>query len=315
MVNYNCDKCGFSSKNKKDYTRHIKTKKHQRNVIKVPNSTEVCTPKRPKTPQNKVTQSPNKKTHTSKKVYKCVHCELTFTRSSNLTKHRKICVDLEQELREKEIELLKKQFADYKKQVGKQLHTYEQLLKSVTSPQTINYFNYIVQHYPNTPALEPQESYVNLLEAKTMTLIEVVTMYYYDNKLVNFIGDYIIKLYKKEENKNQSMYATDISRLTYIISECCNKTKENIWSYDKKGSKIKKIIIEPALNYLRENLVKFCQENSESTDTDILKQMLASNGTIQMIDNGELAEKINKYIAPEFTMKINEDLPVIKILN
>ena len=73
-----------------------------------------------------------------------------------------------------EIESLKKENEIFKKQI----ETYETMLKSMTSPQTINYFNYIVQNYPNAPALKEQESYTNLLESSTMTLIDVICMYY-----------------------------------------------------------------------------------------------------------------------------------------
>ena len=34
--------------------------------------------------------------------------------------------------------------------------------------------------------------------------------------------------------------------------------------------------------------------------------MMAANSVIQLIDSGELAEKINKYIAPEFAVKHND---------
>ena len=51
-------------------------------------------------------------------------------------------------------------------------------------------------------------------------------MYFSDNKLVSFIGDYIVKIYTHKEPKNQSIWTTDISRLTYIISESCNNAND-----------------------------------------------------------------------------------------
>ena len=312
MTDYNCVQCQFYSMNKKDYTRHMKTKKHLKKVKQTHISEFIAPQSHLKSPHEKEYEEINEKIQINEKVYICNSCKNTFTRASSLTKHKKICIDLsiketekEQEFKNKEIEILKKQ-----------LQTYETLLKSMTTPQTVNYFNFICQNYPDTPALKCQKSYHNIIDAKTMTLIEVVTMYYYDNKLVSFIGDYIIKLYKKEKPDKQSLWSTDISRLTYIISECCSKTKENIWSYDKKGAKIKKIIIEPALNYLRNNLVKFCKNNSGDTDFHIMKQLMAATATIQLIDDGNLADKVNRYIAPEFAIKQPEDISVtVKLLN
>ena len=70
-----------------------------------------------------------------------------------------------------------------------------------------------------------------------------------------------------------------------------------MWSYDKKGAKIKKIVIEPTLNYLRRKLLTFCQEHGGNVEIHIMKQMIAATGTIQMIDDGKLASDIAKYIA------------------
>ena len=175
----------------------------------------------------------------------------------------------------------------------------------MTTPQTINYYNYITQTYPNAPALEGQKTYKNLLESKISSLMDIISMYYYDNKLVSFIGDYLIKLYTHKEPKKQSIWTTDISRLTYIISE--SNKDGNIWSYDKKGSKTKKIMIEPVLQYIREQLFEYCQANGGSSKANILKKMIAANEVIQLIDSGELLDKINKYIAPEFSVKQGDD--------
>ena len=54
-----------------------------------------------------------------------------------------------------------------------------------------------------------------------MTLIDVISMYHYDGRLVSFIGDYITKAYTYDNSKNQSIWSTDLSRLTYIINESC----------------------------------------------------------------------------------------------
>jgi hypothetical protein len=45
--NFNCDICDFVSSNKKDYSRHIMTSKHQ-NTAKILQNTDVFTPKNPK---------------------------------------------------------------------------------------------------------------------------------------------------------------------------------------------------------------------------------------------------------------------------
>ncbi|ARF09564.1 hypothetical protein Indivirus_1_187 [Indivirus ILV1] len=304
MVKYECVFCCFSSNRKTEYSRHIKTKKH---IEKVEEPNNEC-----------IKRALNvHKMCIEKNTQKCPFCDNIYSSSSTLSRHKKACSAKKELIKYNEIENLKKENERIQKEakekeeiLKQQLSTYEQLLKSMVSSQTVNYYNHIVQNYPNAPALKCQESYTNLLESKSMTLVDVISMYHYDNKLVSFIGDYITKIYAREEPKNQSIWSTDISRLTYIISESCKNG--NIWSYDKKGSRTKKIIIDPALQYIREQLFVYCQTNAGATKEHIIKKMMAATSTIQSIDSGELSEKINKYIAPEFSINPN-DKSLVKI--
>ena len=311
MSKYNCDICGFNSTKKTDYMRHINTAKHR---AKVNQETNIVNQSQPNPNQTSAKPKKLEKTIVDKPQFLCPFCNSIFTRLCNLSRHKAICSKTDIDtingiVQEKEVMILKqeneklqKQFDEYKQQVIKQLDTYESLLRSSMAPQTINNFNFISNTYPNTPALEGQTSYTNMCEAKTMSLVELIYMYYHDNKLVIFIGDYIVKLYKKEEPKDQAVWSSDVSRLTYIIRESY-KTKGNVWTYDKKGTQTKKIIIEPALNYLRETLFNYCKKNSGSIKESVLKHMITANEVIQLIDSGKLADDIVRYIAPEFYIK------------
>lgn len=306
MSKYNCINCNFKSTNKKDYNRHILTKKHL----------EKCN-----IDDGVITSQHGLSTNSSriadKNKFECELCHSKFARLCNLSRHKTICdkTRVENIIKDTEVNSLKEKVQILENQLNKfekQVETYETMLKSLTTPQTINYFNFICANYQDSPALEGKLSYANMIEAKTLKLIDVISMYFYDNKLVSFLGDYIIRLYKKEEPKNQSMWSTDISRLTYIIRESC-KVNGNTWSYDKKGIKTKKIVIEPALNFIRESLVKFCQDNGGKTEANILKQMIAANGTIQLIDDGDLATDIVRYIASEFAVTQADSQAIIKV--
>jgi len=149
----------------------------------------------------------------------------------------------------------------------------------------------------------------DLLESKKLSLMQVLTMYNDDKRLVSFVGDYIIKYYKKKDASEQSMWSSDIARLTYIISQACNK-KGTSWRYDKKGQQIKQIIIEPALEYIRQYCYNFCIHNGTNSETDILKQLMAANNIIALIDSGDLAKDIIRYIAPEFYIKPNDNFMI-----
>lgn len=304
MSKYKCEFCDFNTDKKTDHMRHINSKKHMKKVQE----------------GTKYTYDIPKTYIETNKVHACKFCENIYSNSSALARHKKSCeiktkmietmetretiISKDMTIKDIELNALKKEIENLHQELinrDKQVDTYATMLKSFTCSQTINYFTYISNNYPDTPALEGQKSYSNMIETKKLSLMDVIAMYYYDKKLVSFIGDYLVKSYKKEEPKNQSMWSTDVSRFTYIISQSC-KLKGNIWAYDKKGSQTKKLIIEPALQYLRKELVKFCQENGGSSESYILKHMIAANGTIELIDNGELSNDIAKYIAPEFAI-------------
>ena len=87
---YLCKKCDFSSNDKKDYNRHLTTRKHQKNIMD----------------NIRITKK------TEKNNYKCDLCNKKYKYSSGLSKHRKVAhpnVNFENEILEK----------PYKKQIHK----------------------------------------------------------------------------------------------------------------------------------------------------------------------------------------------------
>ncbi|ARF09671.1 hypothetical protein Indivirus_2_50 [Indivirus ILV1] len=322
MVHYTCELCSFSSNNKTNYSRHLLTKGHLTKVNE--------------NPIKNVTTLDDTQQHRVKSTFICKYCNNSFARSSSLMRHMDKCSKIsvldekddeikdirlqtleneikkiEKETKEKE-KIYKKQIKELQNNFNKQLESYEKLLTSVTSPQNVTNYNYILSNYPNAPALESKKSYANLLETNIMTLVDLIIMYYEQGRLVTFIGDYLVKEYLNEEPEKQSLWTTDLSRLTYIISEACKKNK-NIWSYDKKGVKTKKIMIEPLLDYIRKELAKYAEDNSNSIETIMLKKLASIIQIINEIDGNLLIDRINKYISPKFIVKQNlTDLSMIE---
>lgn len=292
MVNYKCDNCGFISTNKKDYNRHIKSKKH---LEKVQEDTDTYLSHTYHIPQ----------TYLDKNSRMCPFCEGMYSNSSSLARHKKVCDAKKELLEQNEIEKLKSDFErlqkealEEKQKMQKQIESYEKLLSSAIGPKTITNYNYIQMNYPNAPVLKGKKSYGNLLETNNMKLVDLIILYYEQNRLVTFIGDYLIKEYLHKEPEKQSIWTTDLARLTYIISQAHKKGSE--WSYDKKGSKTKKIIIQPVVEYIRNELAKYNEKNCNSDKASVLRKMMTINNILPEIDGNILAEKINKYISPKF---------------
>jgi hypothetical protein len=87
---YNCELCDYNTCNKKDFTKHISTQKHQNaSLSMVGNDLEI---KNPQNPQNE--------------KYMCSFCNRTYKDNSGLWKHKKKCVVNETQLQPLEINAL-----------------------------------------------------------------------------------------------------------------------------------------------------------------------------------------------------------------
>ncbi|ARF10030.1 hypothetical protein Indivirus_9_7 [Indivirus ILV1] len=309
MVKYECIFCNFLTSKKTDYNRHIQTKRHLEKVALETNSEALAAHEHLTSISQKNNTDiqlifvKNQKSELiseikdNKNIHQCIHCGNYFSRASSLTNHKKICPEIELN----EIEKLKKENA----LLMQQNNTFHELIKNLTTPQTVNNITFVVNNYPDAPALEKLPTYTHLLEAKKMTLIDVVIMYYNDKKLDKFVGDFIIKSYKKNNAKDQSIWSSDIARLTYIIRESCKNTGADIWSYDKGGVKVKEFIIDPALSYIKNELIKYSDAHSLTTDEQTLNTLITITEIIMIINNNTLSDNIIKYIAPNFSLKTN----------
>jgi hypothetical protein len=79
----------------------------------------------------------------------------------------------------------------------------------------------------------------------------------YDNKeLDKWIGDLIIKIYKKENPFDQSIWSTDTSRFSFLVCQVVQNAsgKKNEWITDKSGHKVTEIIIDPTLELLKSKI-------------------------------------------------------------
>lgn len=299
MVNYVCKPCGFKSNRKTDYTRHVASRKHSEKVD-----------------ADTITHlAEHEISPTAENVYTCPNCHNNFSRGSSLSRHKKTC--MENLLKEKdniiqhtEIDTLKKQM----QMMQEQLSVFTTLVKSTTINQSgskpaITSINYVINNYNDAPPLTKLLSYDHMLESKTQTIVDIICMYHESNTLDKFIGDFIIKSYKKTDHKKQSMWNTDSSRFTYLIKEFY-ETGKSSWVIDKRGVKTQECIIQPVLDYLKDTLKTYVEEElSQTRKTGVFKQRTATAGIVlEILGSGKLGDDIIKYIAPFFYL--NKDGPV-----
>jgi hypothetical protein len=274
----------------------------------------------------------------SQKVFICNYCNSTdFTYRQSLARHMKICnvkIDLERKNEElqKQVDMLlkdkdklnkdkeilnqdKDKFADL-------ATTNNNLIKT-----SISAMKYFMTNFKDAPALKSIEdlSTIKTDYNNTNFIKQLISMYRNEN-LAAYIGEYIVNIYKTNDSSKQTMWSSDVDRLTYIISEAVAKDKTT-WVTDKKGITVGERVIRPALEYIKPLLQKFIMECGAEVMTDdtissrrqaelIECQKLATH-IVVLIDNKVLEKDIIKYIAPLLYWNKNAlldtDIPDIKV--
>jgi hypothetical protein len=202
-----------------------------------------------------------------------------------------------------QLEKYKKENEEIKKKLAEQ----QGAVKTINNTTyNISVKNYIQQKFPNAPALSKILDY-SKLTYKDYKLMDTLVYNYNNNNLHKYLGHFIISYYKKDDPSEQSLWSSDTSRLTYIISELLSN-KKSVWNHDYRGTKVKEYIIAPLLEYIRSyidsffsnieikkpNLQDFHKLESEFNYRKSVAEIAKS------IDNNILIDDILKYISPYF---------------
>jgi len=295
MSDYNCTSCNYRTNDRSNYAKHLKSNKHQKSMIEAES-----------TFYKHLTTSQNTKVLT----YDCQFCNAKYTRQSALTKHNQVCglqkmktQQLENE-KQVEIEKLKTELELKNKEINK----LENFIKTLKTNPTYNVsIKKLVQtSYSNAPPLAQLENYEVIHDKEFVDFVDEIISYNDQKILHKYIGDIIIKYYKKDNPEDQSLWNTDVSRLNYIIKEAMANNKSK-WVDDINANRLKESIIQPLLQYIKSHIIKeqkiIHKEIKKATaDRCIeLTQKINSLAIIQYeINNGTLENDIVKYISPSF---------------
>jgi hypothetical protein len=327
---YKCSICNYSTKDKSNLNKHFKTKNHKKNILI--NSCKTSTNSKdshrtpiglPKKSTNTGTLDENNYDRPKKSKYTCDYCKSTFTRRNNLGRHIQRCLkkksyDEENELKkqlklkDKEMEIKNKEIEHYKEEMDHyktEIEYYRNIINAAGSliQKSMSSFSFINNNFENAPKIEQmKESDIKLLDENKSDFIDLI-LYHHNHKTLNkFIGDYIIKVYKKKKPEEQSIWNTDSSRLTYIIKDLIDK-KSSKWKIDKKGIKTKKFLINPVLEYIKnlldnnKSLLLKKIKTSDTSQYDIIFEKVKIITEINKeIKDNILCNDILKYISPHF---------------
>lgn len=318
-MNTHCSTCNYTARDNFNYNKHILTEKHKKKVDEVANT--IITK-----PLKNLAETP--KEHVGF-LHKCQFCDNTYSTSGSLARHKKACsekIELTKELEkdrnelniQKEVELLKKEL-QCKEELIKSLKSEVSNLRMLVTnagsmvKSSLSTISYVIKNYNEAPALEGVKNMEILHSDKTKEeFSEKLISEYRHKTLTNFIGNIIVKTYKKEDPSKQSLWNSDTARLTYVIRVLLDKNNID-WTVDKKGLRTHKCIIEPVLDYILECLDSFIDnfdtdyrlDSTAEAESKMMK-LKHANEIIQLIDDKVLSEDILKYIAPYFYLAKTE---------
>jgi len=187
--------------------------------------------------------------------------------------------------------------------------------KSITDNRTINIVAYVNDNFPNT---KPISMLTNIEARKVLkfdetcghSLEEMIVFQHSKFLLDQFIGDFIVNEYKKNDPTKQQIWSSNVQKLTFIVRQVLNKT-DKVWLKDFNGVCVIKHIIDPILEEVKKLLlehIKHCNEMIEDPNTNIEEFDKIYNNVqhilkiIYEINQKELHNKILKYIAPHFQL-------------
>jgi len=216
--NFCCSNCQFITSKKKDYNRHLSTQKHKNRE----NDTNMIQ-KNPKKPQTQ---------------YECAICKKTYKYPSGLYRHKKKCLDYENnDSLNYQLSLSKELILDVVKQQQNQIqeltNTIKELIPKVGNNITTTNQKFNIQVFLNEKCKDAinMSDFIKSIEVSLQQLD-----YTKHNGLVNGLSNVIIENMNKLGLYQRPIHCTDLKRESLYIKDDDN------WEKDVNKEKIKRVI-------------------------------------------------------------------------
>ena len=314
---YICEKCDYSTDSKKDFNKHLGTAKHKKMTDAI-NGEDFSNQLIPKNPENK--------------IYTCVNCERKFKSNSGLWRHKKTCInDEENEEKceeivekkpDKELELkdmfltvvnenkeLRSMMVEQQKSMVEQQKTIMEQSKQMTeiipklgnSTTNNNTINNNQRFSINVFLNEKCKDAINMSDfIKSIEVSLEQLDFTKTNGLEKGLSQVIMENMNKLSLYERPVHCTDIKRETIYIKD------NDTWEKDKSKEKIKNVIKKTSnKNYTA--LTNWTKENPDFMEHDD-KQMFYAKAMSKLgkpIDG--IDDKIVKKICNETYLKENLD--------
>lgn len=318
-MKYKCERCSFVTHHKNDYARHCKTEKHKRihsnmAIVKYDQS-------------NKSKREIEREAyiaHSEKMV--CVGCFYKFSNRQAYAKHIKKCKLFINEMntsikgtrKEDDGETTKMALCvanNALKLVSTKFNNAPALEKidhkkieriMYSAPEAYKLVQKLERDRRDVNTENDTDTEIIIDDKIESTCIEEIIRYRHRCKQLDaYIGDGIIDMYKKNKPEDQSIWTSDVSRLTYLIRTAIDGGDDK-WVRDHKGKLLTTQIIDPILLTIHEALITYAKDakRQDEMSTDAYMDMFLDIADInRSICIGQLHKGVSRHIAPCFTLE------------
>ena len=294
-----CRECNYQTKSECRYNRHLQSKKHQYNIEHKKNNIIdniddnielIISNKKNENTENKsikvlkLRTTTNKTLNTKRKEKRiedesnseeeiqeekeeqlitqtCTKCNIKCTTTlDNFVKHYMNCGtnDMMAEIRSS------------RNDIKRQIESVKQDNKRVIR----NLYKFLMMHHLKNPELKPllqyepnykacMEIFFNSYPSHIHNIAKTaLAMHLNDNeRFINAIVNAIVYIIKKDDRHKQSVFVSDISRLTHLVK---NIEPESSWTRDGRGELFFELIVAPLFDFVYQELINFDTYISEN---------------------------------------------------
>jgi len=309
---FKCKKCNYQTSRKNNYDRHTISCKYNKKIA------DECI---------------------------CDFCNGKYSTQKNLNIHLKSCVQKgvkyqNEKLNMKHtIDIMRQEIDNMRQQMeekddriyekNKEINFLQRVVDSagMIIKESMGSFRFINEnlYYAQPLLLYSEFSFLdeyNTLKEKIDVLIE----HYKKNMLYILIGNKIINEYVKADPRDQAVWNSDLTRLTYFNRVFTKKTEDGVnvesceWEMDKKGIRTIKYLIDPIISHIEAMMDDFMtnfDQHFDHCNYDMSKRTDYTNaicGIRGIIMDGTLHSEILKYIGKHFYVNKVHIMETIKTL-
>ena len=296
-MKYYCSSCDYSTDNRSNWYYHKKTIKH----IECANY-KICNSCREKDEMIKEKDDQIKYLKTIINNFQTSSTNITKNTDKSMSTYNFVIMNFNQAPalcqieRDEATEIIEKEFS--------KLSTIKELIKNESletnsDDESLN-------------SIEINQKKNKMQNKKEEIYVEKLLSLFKNDKLVEYIKDIIVPMYKTDDPKQQTVWNTDTARLNYVIRDIVGKQTE--WITDKKGLKVTKYVIKPITKLMAEMTEKYSKnhckiiQKHDSSLEEIKCHVEKQNLAILLIHDllkGDINAHVCHQLCPEFHLDKN----------